>query len=150
MENNMFENKNEEPTPVNPVVEEAPIEAPVEAPVAEPVAEVAPEAPAKSDAVSTDSFARSEAEPQTVGLVTDGAIGVTAAKPEPKKVAPAKKAGAKKDKVAIHSTKNVTWSGVGKVYTGYNIVDAEEAEKWLTRNHVRIATPEEVAKEFGK
>ncbi len=64
-----------------------------------------------------------------------------------------KKEPAKKDKkektVAIHSTRNVTWNGVGKVYRGYNIVDEETAEKWLTRDHIRIATPQEVAKEYG-
>jgi len=53
------------------------------------------------------------------------------------------------NKVAIFSTKNVTWSGVGKVYRGYNIVSADAAEKWATRSHVRIATPEEVAREYG-
>jgi len=53
------------------------------------------------------------------------------------------------NKVAIFSTKNVTWSGVGKVYRGYNIVSASDAEKWATRSHIRIATPEEVAREYG-
>lgn len=56
----------------------------------------------------------------------------------------------KEDKVAVYSTRNVTWTGVGKVYTGYNIVTPEAAEKWLERNHIRMATPEQVAKEFGK
>lgn len=159
MENNFIANENEEPVIATPVVEEAPVEAP--APVEEPVAEMnrgphgnmtetAPEISEQPSVVSTESFAKSEAEQQTVGLVGDGAIGVAAAKPTPRKVTPAKKAEPKKEKVAIHSSKNVTWSGVGKVYTGYNIVDADEAEKWLTRNHIRRATPEEVAKEFGK
>lgn len=158
MENNFIVNENEEPVIATPVVEEAPMEAP--APVEEPVAEMnrgphgnmtetAPETSEEPAVLSTASFAKSESEPQTVGLVGDGAIGVAAAKPAPRKVT-AKKAEPKKEKVAIHSTKNVTWSGVGKVYTGYNIVDADEAEKWLTRNHIRRATPEEVAKEFGK
>jgi hypothetical protein len=31
---------------------------------------------------------------------------------------------------------------------GYNIVTKEQADKWLTRDHTRLATPEEVAKEF--
>lgn len=143
MENNFITNENQEPATVTPVVEETLVEE------SAPVIEVTPEEPAKSDAVSTESFAKSETEPQTVGLVADGAIGVAAAKPAPKKVT-AKKAEPKKEKVAIYSSKNVTWSGVGKVYTGYNIVDADEAEKWLSRNHIRRATPEEVAKEFGK
>jgi kynurenine formamidase len=55
----------------------------------------------------------------------------------------------KTDKVAVHSSRNVTWSGVGKVYNGYNIVTEDQAEKWLTRDHIRLATPQEVAKEFG-
>jgi hypothetical protein len=55
-----------------------------------------------------------------------------------------------KETVAIYSTKNVSWPGVGKVLKGYNIVTKGNSKKWLERNHVRIATPEEVAKEFGK
>jgi hypothetical protein len=55
-----------------------------------------------------------------------------------------------KETVAIHSTKNVSWPGVGKVLKGYNIVTKGNSKKWLERNHVRIATPEEVAREFGK
>jgi 7,8-dihydro-6-hydroxymethylpterin-pyrophosphokinase len=39
---------------------------------------------------------------------------------------------------------------VGKVLKGYNIVTKGNSKKWLERNHVRIATPEEVAREFGK
>jgi hypothetical protein len=53
------------------------------------------------------------------------------------------------EKVAIFSTSNVTWNGVGKVYRGINIVTAEAADKWLERSHIRTATPEEVAKEYG-
>jgi hypothetical protein len=55
-----------------------------------------------------------------------------------------------KDTVAVYSTRNVTWSGVGKVYRGYNIVTKEASKKWATRDHIRIATPEEVARDFGK
>jgi len=51
--------------------------------------------------------------------------------------------------VAVFSTKNVTWNGVGKVNRGYNIVTQEEADQWETRSHIRIATPEEVAREYG-
>jgi len=72
------------------------------------------------------------------------------AKVEPKPSKP--KTSKKKDEdkiVAVFSTKNVTWNGVGKVYRGYNIVTEEEADLWATRSHIRIATPEEVAKEFG-
>jgi septum formation inhibitor-activating ATPase MinD len=54
-----------------------------------------------------------------------------------------------KDKVAVYSTRNVNWSGVGQVSKGYNIVTKQAADKWATRDHIRIATPEEVAGEYG-
>lgn len=138
-----------------PVVEEAPV---VEAPVVEEVtpepakveeAPKAEEAKEEPTAIKTTDFSKSTSEKQAVGSVASGAIGVTTAAPRP---APVKKAakGEKVETVAIHSTKNVTWEGVGKVYRGYNIVSKEAAEQWLTRSHTRTATPEEVAKEFGK
>lgn len=146
--NNPVEEKIEDP-----IVEETPI---VEA----PVAEVAPE-PVKEEeapkaeeptAISTNNFGRSTKEPQAVGSVANGAIGVTSVPtPEPKPVRKSsKKSEDAPEKVAIHSTRNVTWEGVGKVYRGFNIVTQEAADKWLTRSHIRTATPEEVAKEFGK
>ena len=151
--NNPVEDKIEAPVVEDAPVEETPV---VEAPVAE---EVAPE-PVKEEeapkaeeptAISTNDFGRSSTEQQAVGSVANGAIGVTTAVSAPK---PVKKAAAKKpakeDTVAIHSTRNVTWEGVGKVYRGYNIVSKSAAEQWTTRSHIRIATPEEVAKEFGK
>jgi hypothetical protein len=53
------------------------------------------------------------------------------------------------EKVALHSTKSVRWEEVGSLSKGYNIVTKAQADKWLTRSHVRIATPEEVKKAFG-
>jgi hypothetical protein len=55
----------------------------------------------------------------------------------------------KKETVALFSTRNVLWEGVGEIKKGYNIVDEAKAEQWLKRDHVRTATPEEVAKEYG-
>ena len=145
-----MENNNE-----NPIVEEAVYEAPVfetpvvEEPVAEPIVEtpVVEEAP-HVDAIEAPAYEAPE-EVQALGSVEEGVIGATSA---PK--APAKKKSTKdaevKDTVALHSTKNVTWPGVGKVYRGYNIVEKDAATQWLTRSHIRTATPEEVAKEFGK
>jgi hypothetical protein len=54
------------------------------------------------------------------------------------------------EKVAVYSSKNLTWNGVGKLYRGYTIVSAESATKWVNHPAVRLATPEEVAKEFKK
>jgi hypothetical protein len=66
-----------------------------------------------------------------------------------KDIKPSVKAGHKKPTVAIYSDRNVSWIGVGKISKGYNIVTKEQASRWLTRNHVREATPEEVASQFG-
>jgi hypothetical protein len=85
---------------------------------------------------------------QGITAVENGVIGTGKVAKKPK--ASAKKEETKVEKVAIHSSKNVTWSGVGKVYRGYNLVTPEQAEKWLTRNHTRLATPQEVAQEFNK
>jgi hypothetical protein len=49
------------------------------------------------------------------------------------------------EKVALFSTKNVSWPGVGSVSKGYNFVTKDQATKWLTRNHIREAAPQEVA-----
>jgi len=54
------------------------------------------------------------------------------------------------EKIAIYSTKNIYWNGLGKIDQGYNIVAKEASEKWLTHKAVREATPEEVAKYYGK
>jgi hypothetical protein len=54
------------------------------------------------------------------------------------------------EKVALHSTKNVHWDGVGSLSKGFNIVRKDKSEKWLTRSHVRLATPEEVAKGYSR
>jgi hypothetical protein len=143
----------------NPIVEETSHETPVfEAPVVEeaPAVEHVVEdtvveeehAPVHEEAIEAPVYEAPE-EVQALGSVAEGVIGATTAPktPEKKKTA---KPESKKDKVALYSTKNVTWSEVGKVYRGYNIVDKDAAEKWLTRSHIRVATPEEVAKEFGK
>jgi hypothetical protein len=66
-----------------------------------------------------------------------------------KKEAASPKEVKEKDKVAVYSTRNVNWSGVGQVSKGYNIVTKQAADKWATRDHIRIATPEEVAGEYG-
>lgn len=83
-----------------------------------------------------------------LGNLESGAIGVTSAPAKEKPKAATQEP--KIETVAIFSTKNVTWNGVGKVYRGYNIVSVIDADKWLTRDHIRLATPEEVAEEFGR
>jgi hypothetical protein len=62
-------------------------------------------------------------------------------KKEPKKVS---------EKIALWSNKNIRWSDVGDLKKGYNIVTEGASEKWLSRDGIRKATPEEVATYFGK
>jgi galactitol-specific phosphotransferase system IIB component len=107
------------------------------------------EVPESSDAITTADLSASSSDTvQAVGSIENGVIGV-AVTPRPAKQAVNASPTKSKKTVAIYSTKNVSWSSVGKVYRGYNIVTPEQSEKWLTRSHVRLATPEEVAKEFG-
>ncbi|NBP55218.1 hypothetical protein EBU71_01530 [bacterium] len=161
MEENNFNNE----TPVeNIVVEETPAEVSavnepvVEAPMPETkVEEIAAEnniqasvteATEATNAITTADLSRGSGIAQAVGQVANGVIGVTQVERKVEKPSTIVKKSNKT--VAVHSTKNVSWSGVGKVYRGYNIVTPEQAEQWLTRSHIRLATPEEVAKEFGR
>jgi hypothetical protein len=111
---------------------EAPVvEAPAEhVPVAEPVIE----APVAEEPV------------QALGFTETGAIGSMAAD-GPKTVI--EQSVNLSDKVALYSTRSVRWEEIGAIAKGYNIVTKAQADKWLTRGHVRIATPEEVKKAFG-
>lgn len=104
----------------------------------------------KDDNVITSPKADKEDKPSKPALkpVGDGVMGSSSADKKDK-VAPASKED-DEEKVAVFSTKNVSWLGVGKVSTGYNIVTKAQAEQWLKRKHIRLATPEEVAKEFKK
>lgn len=96
---------------------------------------------------TSKGYAKKE-EIQVIQPIDSGAIGTGMKKieknTETKIVEPKEN-----DKVAIHSTRNVYLPGVGKVLKGYNIVKREAAEKWLAREHIREATPEELAREFG-
>lgn len=59
---------------------------------------------------------------------------------------PVKESG---EKIAIHSSRNIYWAGVGEIKSGYNIVTREASEIWLTRKQIRLATPQEIAKHYG-
>ena len=120
----------------------------VEEPVVEDVKPVEAEEP--KNVISSGSQNPGQPAEEVAGItsVENGVIGTGKVARKPK--AAAAKETPKAEKVAVHSTRNVTWPNVGKVYRGYNIVTKEQADKWLTRDHVRLATPEEVAKEFGQ
>jgi len=139
MENNNYNNpfsaeNAEEQAHVEAPVVEAPVEH-VEEPVIEAsVVEAVVEAPAAEEPV------------QALGFTETGAIGSMAAD------GPSKTINSEVNlsgKVALFSTKSVRWEEVGTLNRGYNIVTEKQADKWLTRSHVRIATPEEVQKAFG-
>lgn len=70
---------------------------------------------------------------------------------EEKPVKTAKKKEESKDlgMVAVYSTRSASWEGVGKVSRGYNIMPKAQADQWLKRIHVRLATPEEIRGAIG-
>ncbi len=146
MENNNHEFSEENNSPVSvESVEPAHVEEPVVEAPAEPVVEPVVEAPVVEETPVVETPAAEEPE-QALGFTQTGAIGSMAADGPKKKIKPAADLG---DKVALHSTSNVRWPEVGSLYKGYNIVTKEQSEKWLTRSHVRLATPEEVKKAIG-
>jgi hypothetical protein len=98
--------------------------------------------------ITASSSSPKKKEINVIAQTETGAIGTgkrainktaESAKPEVKKV----------ETVALFSTKNVYWPGIGRINRGYNIVKKSLSEQWLTRSHIREATPEEVAREFG-
>jgi len=139
---------NNETFPVDNVEEQEHVEAPVVETPAEPVAEPVVEAPVVEAPVAEAVVEAPAAEEpvQSLGFTKTGAIGSMAADGPKKNIKPAADLA---DKVALYSTKNVRWEEVGSLYKGYNVVSKDQAEKWLTRSHVRIATPEEVKKALG-
>ncbi len=80
--------------------------------------------------------------------VVNGVIGTGSVKKEAS-VKPKKEPATAKKTVALFASRNVSWNGIGKLVKGYNIVDAEDADKWLTLNSVRLVTPEEVKTNLG-
>jgi hypothetical protein len=64
--------------------------------------------------------------------------------------AESKKVDKPKEKFALYSNRNIHWNGVGTLEKGYNIVTKEASVKWLTHKSVREATPQEIAKHYGK
>jgi hypothetical protein len=116
----------------------------------EPFVYVHPGEPGSDDDV-IDSPETPEIAPQpSLGYDNNGVLGSTAPVEQEVHAAPvAPAAPLSSDKVAVFSTRNASWGEFGKVYNGYNILSPKAAEAWLTRDHCRIATPEEVAKEFG-
>ena len=120
----------------------------VEAPVVETPAEPAEEPVVEAPEVETSVVEAPAAEQpvQSLGFTETGAIGSMAAD------GPSKVVNSEVNlsgKVALYSTKSVRWEEVGTLNRGSTRVTQKQADKWLTRSHVRVATPEEVQKAFG-
>lgn len=116
----------------------------------EPFVYFHPEEPGSDNDVIGSPEAPEVAPQPSLGYDNNGVLGSTAPVEQEVHAAPAApSAPLTSDKVAVFSTRNASWGEFGKVYNGYNILSPKAAEAWLTRDHCRIATPEEVAKEFG-
>lgn len=147
--------KNEDVVPASIVADE-PIVAPE---VAEKAAEIAEEikadakieeAPKPAEDVITGPKGSVTSEAQVLGSVEDGVIGTAKAAPKKPAAPKAAKAEVKRDDVvALYSPKNIHWDGLGRLSKGYNVVSKDAAEKWLTRESVRLADPKEIAKGYG-
>lgn len=87
-----------------------------------------------------------------MGSVADGTIGsvIVEAEDVAKPKITNRTQDSTSEKVAVFSSRNVSWQEVGSISKGYNILTKEKADIWLKRDHVRLATPEELAKEFDK
>lgn len=85
---------------------------------------------------------------QALAPLKSGAIGSTSV-PKPKKPKKVEEPKKQKEKVALRSTKNVSWMGVGQVKIGINYVTPEEADQWVKRDHITLLKAEDVAKEYG-
>lgn len=104
--------------------------------------------PNEDNIVGAPRYPYRESEPQDLGSINNGAIGTGAKKTVAKKENFVNRSSEQKEKVAVYSSKNLSWTGVGKLIKGYNILNKDTAEKWLTKNGVRIATPEEIKREY--
>lgn len=88
-----------------------------------------------------------------VSAIRVGQTGAISSGGADRKNKPSKNSSVKEDDtVAVHSTKNLHSSGLKSVYKGFNIVSKKHADAWIAKrpNDIRLATPEEVAKAFGK
>jgi hypothetical protein len=94
------------------------------------------EAVENNDTVITVPSKKAKPKASAEPVVND-TIGSTIEKEQPKK-----------QKVALYSSRNVFWEGVGEVQRGYNFVTPEQADRWVTRIHIRVATPEEIKEVF--
>jgi hypothetical protein len=99
------------------------------------------EAVEEGDVVITIPKKKTKPKASAESVIND-TIGSSIEEEKPKKIE------SKKNKIALYSSRNVFWDGVGEVKRGYNFVTQEEADKWMTRIHIRFVTPEEIKEAF--
>ena len=135
------------------IQEGTPFERPIEDALVNPVEEPAVTEEVAEMVVEEEPVVVKAPEPEeetpAIVPVEDGVIGagkVKKKKAEPKVEAPVTE---KSETVALLSSRNIAWQGVGKLVKGYNIVSADAAEKWLTLDAVRSANPEEIKANLG-
>lgn len=128
---------------VNPVVDEAPAESAAVADVETSEAAVSIEEPAV-----VKSPEPAEEEPALVP-VEDGVIGAGKVKKKAAATKAKQPEAEKTETVALFSSRNLVWQGIGKLVKGYNLVGKDAAEKWLTLDSVREVKPEEVKANLG-
>jgi hypothetical protein len=102
-----------------------------------------------SGKISSTSAEKPETEKDiaAIALISGGVIGVGTASAKPK--VKVKKEETKLTTVAIFSSRNINWQGVGSIVKGYNFVSEEASNTWLTRSAVRIASPDEIKANLG-
>ncbi len=107
---------------------------------------------------SNDEVLAVEETVETLAEATEEAVVETTEEAAPVVEAP-KAEKPKKEKVeksnnetvALFAERNISWSGVGELKAGYNIVSKEDADKWLSGSlKIRLATPEEIAAKAAK
>jgi hypothetical protein len=104
-----------------------------------------------TNVISSPKKAHTDGPVSNTATSADGVIGSKAAdRVFEKPAAPVQEKSVPTNKIALWSDKNIRWTGVGTLAKGYNIVNKEAADKWLVREGIREATPEEVATHYGK
>lgn len=82
-----------------------------------------------------------------LGTTDNGAIGSMSAN---KKTATKKKVARNDNKAYLMSERALFINGVGRLWKGFNVVPKKYEDKWLSHSGVRMATTEEIDKEYGR
>lgn len=101
-------------------------------------------------AVEETVEAPAEIKEEAVVEITEEAAPIVEA-PKAEKPKKEKAIKSETETVALFAERNISWSGVGSLKAGYNIVSKEDADKWLSGSlKIRLATPEEIAAKVAK